>query len=51
MHRFIVLFVGCLVVAWLVSWWFYCAIVFVVLGDARPFGVAFSDKICLKREP
>ena len=36
MHRFIVFFVGC----WLWLGWFVggfdCAIVFVVLGDARP---------------
>ena len=35
MHRFIVFFVGCLVVAWLVGG-FDCAIVFVVLGNATP---------------
>ena len=35
MHRFIVLIVACLVVAWLVGG-FFRAIVFVVLGNARP---------------
>ena len=35
-HRFVVLFVGLLVVAWLVCWWFDCAVVSVVLGDAGP---------------
>ena len=35
MHRFVVLFVGCLGVALLVGG-FDCAVVFVVLGDAGP---------------
>ena len=36
MHRFVVMFVGCLGVAWLAGG-FDCAVVFVVLGDAGPF--------------
>ena len=38
MHRFVVLFVGCLgvQVCSVVHWLFGCGFVFVVLGDARP---------------